>query len=219
MKKTFIKVFLLSIVCILFCQFPSYAFAVTLVLSSEKNNTEVKDQKIPNFSDENTVKPVQEKISSEGSDASQGQAGDTTSMTDGKSNSNKIVTEEDDSSSNDSEAHIPKGKTESDTAKNSQQSTDTSSVEQPTSRIKRDPGEENTLTGVWGTAPWSFDKTTGVLEIGSGDLQTSDDAPYRNDKTISRADIKEISFTGRVIVPVDSSFIVGYYWYVRKKND
>lgn len=63
------------------------------------------------------------------------------------------------------------------------------------------------LTGVWGTAPWSFDKATGVLEIGSGTITPAfmRVSPWNNNTEFFRNyPIKVISFKGKVILPSDS---------------
>jgi len=63
-------------------------------------------------------------------------------------------------------------------------------------------------TGLWGTAPYQWDASNGVLTIEAGDLQNKDLAPY-NQGAISKTDIKKIIFTGSVFAPINSSSLFG----------
>ncbi|MCJ1980934.1 BspA family leucine-rich repeat surface protein [Lactococcus piscium] len=62
-----------------------------------------------------------------------------------------------------------------------------------------------TLT--WGDAPWAFDKDSGILAIGSGQLNEANNSPWRrtDGKAIKADGIKKIIFVGEAQAPTDSA--------------
>ena len=56
---------------------------------------------------------------------------------------------------------------------------------------------------LWGYASWSFDSTTGILTIGPGNLDKTENAPWKrnDDKKIAEDNIKKIVFTGATKAP------------------
>ena len=70
--------------------------------------------------------------------------------------------------------------------------------------IKR--GKREVKSNRWGTAPWTFDLSTGTLTVGAGDLQKVEYAPYRTGE-IGIGAIKKIIFSGPVIAPKISSYL------------
>ncbi|MFK4956333.1 BspA family leucine-rich repeat surface protein [Lactococcus garvieae] len=58
----------------------------------------------------------------------------------------------------------------------------------------------------WGTSPWEFDESTGVLTIGAGNLSDTTESPWnRNDGyKIDGASIKKIILDGTVVAPENS---------------
>ncbi|MCJ1996949.1 BspA family leucine-rich repeat surface protein, partial [Lactococcus piscium] len=66
-----------------------------------------------------------------------------------------------------------------------------------------------TLT--WGDAPWAFDKDSGILALGSGQLNEANNSPWsRTDgKAINADDIKKIVFSGITKAPGDSRRLFG----------
>lgn len=61
----------------------------------------------------------------------------------------------------------------------------------------------------WGTSPWLFDKTTGVLTLGKGELSGYEESPWnrKDDKAIVATDITKINFVDKIIAPTDSSHL------------
>ncbi len=64
--------------------------------------------------------------------------------------------------------------------------------------------------GLWGTAPYKWDKSTRTLTVKKGDLKNSNLAPYRNG-TIDPADILKIDFTEAATAPTASSGSTGLF--------
>ncbi|EGO5077016.1 BspA family leucine-rich repeat surface protein, partial [Enterococcus faecalis] len=58
--------------------------------------------------------------------------------------------------------------------------------------------------GQWGTCSWTFDETTGTLEINSGELGESQLSPW-NTGAVSAKEIKNIVFLGKVLLPENAS--------------
>ena len=58
-------------------------------------------------------------------------------------------------------------------------------------------------SGIWGTAPWMFDPSTGILTIASGDIQQVAFAPYKTGD-VQLNEVKKIVFTGHVKAPSNS---------------
>jgi len=61
-------------------------------------------------------------------------------------------------------------------------------------------------SGIWGTAPWMFDPSTGILTIAAGDMQQAVSAPYKTGD-VQLNEVKKIVFTGHVKAPSDSSLL------------
>ncbi|WP_429976375.1 MucBP domain-containing protein [Enterococcus sp. DIV0086] len=125
-----------------------------------------------------------------------------------ESNLNKSDSESKDNPEKSIEEKTPNSETVSSTTETSANSDETNSKVNENQMVK--PPEEAQVnkmavtTGTWGTAPYTWDDSSGVLTIGAGDLQQVDLAPY-NSGSIDKDNIKKIIFTGRVIAPVDSS--------------
>lgn len=66
---------------------------------------------------------------------------------------------------------------------------------QPTTAV---PTSE--VTGTWGTATFTFSKSTGVLTVKDGTI-TADAKPWENNNQFNAADIKEIHIAGNVVAP------------------
>ena len=64
---------------------------------------------------------------------------------------------------------------------------------------------DNIVTGTWGTAPWTWDKTTGEITVGAGTLSAVNDAPWKQITWNTRETIRKIIFTGKVVLPTNSS--------------
>ena len=62
-------------------------------------------------------------------------------------------------------------------------------------------------TVTWGDAPWAFDKDSGILAIGSGQLNEANNSPWRrtDGKAIKADGIKKIIFVGETQAPRYSS--------------
>ncbi|HFP6581199.1 TPA: BspA family leucine-rich repeat surface protein [Enterococcus faecalis] len=77
-----------------------------------------------------------------------------------------------------------------------------------TNEFKIDIEEEPLL---WGTSPWSFDKETGELTVGAGNLGSfvNKETPWNrtDDKQVSPEKIKKITFTDEVRAPGDSEYL------------
>lgn len=65
--------------------------------------------------------------------------------------------------------------------------------------------DDDIVTGTWGTAPWTWDKTTEVITVNAGDASQASvsEAPWRQSNNYYA--IKEINFKGKVILPKDCS--------------
>ncbi|WP_413132316.1 BspA family leucine-rich repeat surface protein, partial [Enterococcus hirae] len=61
-------------------------------------------------------------------------------------------------------------------------------------------------TGWWGTSPYNFDKNTGTLTIGAGELSSSAESPWNSDKVDSEA-IKKVVLSGKVVAPENASLL------------
>ncbi|ROS92579.1 BspA family leucine-rich repeat surface protein, partial [Muribaculaceae bacterium Isolate-077 (Janvier)] len=73
-----------------------------------------------------------------------------------------------------------------------------------TSKLKAT--SDNITTGTWGTSAWTFDDSTGTLDIGPGTLGTRDSAPFDfTNGDIDYNSVKTINITGSVTLPQDSS--------------
>ena len=85
-----------------------------------------------------------------------------------------------------------------------------------TSKPEDDPKKEeqskDILTGTWGTCEWTFDESTGELQITAGQLGNGDSSPW-NTGVIKATAIQTIQFTndlehtGKVIFPEDSKYL------------
>lgn len=64
----------------------------------------------------------------------------------------------------------------------------------------------------WGTAPWVFDETTGVLTVEGGELGEYTTSPWVRDDEyrIEQNDIKKIIFTEPVVAPANSLSLFSY---------
>ncbi|HGF7300035.1 TPA: BspA family leucine-rich repeat surface protein, partial [Enterococcus hirae] len=58
-------------------------------------------------------------------------------------------------------------------------------------------------TDTWGTSPYMFDKDTGTLTIGAGELSGYKESPWSSNKVDSKA-IKKIVLAGKVVAPEES---------------
>ncbi|WP_166667246.1 BspA family leucine-rich repeat surface protein [Companilactobacillus nuruki] len=58
---------------------------------------------------------------------------------------------------------------------------------------------DNIVTGTWGTAPWTWNKTTGEMTVGGGEAGYAVNVPWRD----KLRNIKKITFTGEIILPYD----------------
>ncbi|MDT1956992.1 BspA family leucine-rich repeat surface protein [Carnobacterium divergens] len=79
--------------------------------------------------------------------------------------------------------------------------------------IAEDPTLENfdrdyeEITGIWGTAPWRYDVSTGVLTIESGAVNISQKPWSSISGPLKDSIIKKLVFTGPVILPRDSTYL------------
>ncbi|MDL2311111.1 DUF285 domain-containing protein, partial [Peptostreptococcaceae bacterium OttesenSCG-928-C18] len=64
----------------------------------------------------------------------------------------------------------------------------------------------DTVIGMWGTAHWTFNTSTGEFFVGEGDLISKSTSPWSAGK-ILKENIKTITFLGKVIAPEDSSYL------------
>ncbi|WP_338345346.1 mucin-binding protein [Fructobacillus fructosus] len=65
-------------------------------------------------------------------------------------------------------------------------------------------GADNQTTGTWGTAAFTFNKSTGVLTVNSGTI-TTNNKPWESNGTFNGNDIKEIHISGNVVSPENAS--------------
>ncbi|WP_338352420.1 mucin-binding protein, partial [Fructobacillus tropaeoli] len=65
-------------------------------------------------------------------------------------------------------------------------------------------GVDNQTTGTWGTATFTFNKSTGILTINSGTI-TTNNKPWESNGTFNGMDIKEIHISGNVVSPENAS--------------
>ncbi|MEC5317299.1 BspA family leucine-rich repeat surface protein [Enterococcus casseliflavus] len=73
---------------------------------------------------------------------------------------------------------------------------------QPDTFVRIDP---STLK-YWGTAPYSFDESTGTLTIYSGNLGTYSESPW-NTGNVDATKIQAIKLVGNIVAPKDSSYL------------
>ena len=60
--------------------------------------------------------------------------------------------------------------------------------------------------GLWGTAPYKWDASSGTLTVSAGDLQDTKKAPWKlSPPAMKASDIRIINFEGSVMAPVNSS--------------
>ncbi|EMF0308918.1 BspA family leucine-rich repeat surface protein [Enterococcus hirae] len=63
------------------------------------------------------------------------------------------------------------------------------------------------ITGTWGTSPYTFDETTGVLTIGAGELSGYTESPWSENKNVDAEAIKKIVLSGKVVAPKNSRLL------------
>ncbi|EOB3435032.1 BspA family leucine-rich repeat surface protein, partial [Enterococcus hirae] len=61
-------------------------------------------------------------------------------------------------------------------------------------------------TDTWGTSPYMFDKDTGTLTIGAGELSGYKESPWSSNKVDNKA-IKKIVLAGKVVAPENSNYL------------
>ena len=61
-------------------------------------------------------------------------------------------------------------------------------------------------TDTWGTSPYMFDKDTGTLTIGAGELSGYKESPWSSNKLDNKA-IKKIVLAGKVVAPENSNYL------------
>ena len=80
-----------------------------------------------------------------------------------------------------------------DQEKSDKKETETKATDNPKNEVLA-PSVKNVKTGIWGSAPWSFDTNTGTFTIDSGALDDRIGAPW--DWTRNVGQVKKIVFTG-----------------------
>ena len=61
--------------------------------------------------------------------------------------------------------------------------------------------------GTWGTSPYNFDETTGILTIEAGELSGFVESPWSENKKVDATAIKKIVLSGKVVAP-ENSFLL-----------
>ncbi|MET1140373.1 BspA family leucine-rich repeat surface protein, partial [Enterococcus hirae] len=61
-------------------------------------------------------------------------------------------------------------------------------------------------TDTWGTSPYMFDKDTGTLTIGAGELSGYKESPWSSNKVDNKA-LKKIVLAGKVVAPENSNYL------------
>ncbi|WP_099203532.1 BspA family leucine-rich repeat surface protein [Miniphocaeibacter massiliensis] len=73
-------------------------------------------------------------------------------------------------------------------------------------KYKENPVPGYTVTGTWGTCPWTFYYDTGELVVGAGELTDYNNSPW-NKEEVSSSDILKITLAGEVVAPADSRYL------------
>lgn len=76
---------------------------------------------------------------------------------------------------------------------------------------QEDTAQAKAITsGTWGTAPWTFDTATGLLEIGGGELTGYTQSPWHYREAMTM-EIKKIVLTESVKAPTNSNYLFSHF--------